>query len=98
LAKPRPGGPGSRRCASRSARRSIWRAWPTRDDPIGLLLRSLDSLAADPGELQSLAQSVLADLGQKAPADLRGAEGEWALDSLAALADALARRGSVCWR
>ncbi len=62
----------------------------TRDDPIGLLLRSLDALAADPGELKELAQSVLADLGQKIPAELRGAEGEWALDSLAALADAFA--------
>jgi len=61
-----------------------------RDDPIGLLLRSLDSLAADPAALQSLAEAVLADLGQKLPPDLRGADGVWALDADAALADALA--------
>lgn len=61
-----------------------------RDDPIGLLLRSLDSLAADPAALQSLAEAVLADLGQKLPPDLRGADSAWALDADAALADALA--------
>ena len=61
-----------------------------RDDPIGLLLRSLDSLAADPAALQSLAEAVLADLGQKLPPELRGADAAWALDSDAALGDALA--------
>jgi hypothetical protein len=40
--------------------------------------------------LQSLAESVLSDLGQKLPVELRGAEGAWALDSPEALADALA--------
>ncbi len=61
-----------------------------RDDPIGLLIRSLDALAADPDALQSLADGVLADLGQKLPAELRGCHGDWALDSREALSDALA--------
>ena len=61
-----------------------------RDDPIGVLIRSLDSLAAEPATLQSLAAAVLADLDQKLPPDLRGADGGWVLDSPAALADALA--------
>jgi DNA repair exonuclease SbcCD nuclease subunit len=61
-----------------------------RDDPIGLLIRSIESLQVDPGRLQSLAESVLSDLGQKLSVDLRGAEGAWALDSPEALADALA--------
>lgn len=61
-----------------------------RDDPIGLLIRSLESLAADPATLKALAESVLADLGQKLPAELRGSDSAWALDSAAALADALA--------
>ena len=61
-----------------------------RDDPIGLLIRSLDSLAADPATLRSLAESVLADLGQKLPLELRGPGSAWALDSPAALAEALA--------
>ncbi len=61
-----------------------------RDDPIGLLIRSLDSLAADPATLRSLAESVLADLGQKLPLELRGPASAWALDSPAALAEALA--------
>jgi exonuclease SbcD len=61
-----------------------------RDDPIGLLIRSIESLQADPGRLQSLAESVLSDLGQKLPVELRGAQGAWALDSPEALADALA--------
>ncbi|MBK7674690.1 MAG: DNA repair exonuclease [Candidatus Accumulibacter sp.] len=61
-----------------------------RDDPIGLLIRSIESLQVDPGRLQSLAESVLSDLGQKLPVELRGAEGAWALDSSEALADALA--------
>jgi exonuclease SbcD len=61
-----------------------------RDDPIGLLIRSIKSLEADPGRLQSLAESVLSDLGQKLPVELRGAQGAWALDSPEALADALA--------
>lgn len=61
-----------------------------RDDPIGLLIRSIESLEADPVMLQSLAESVLSDLGQKLPAELRGPDSAWALDSPDALADALA--------
>jgi DNA repair exonuclease SbcCD nuclease subunit len=61
-----------------------------RDDPIGLLIRSIESLEADPVMLQSLAESVLSDLGQKLPAELRGSDSAWALDSPDALADALA--------
>jgi exonuclease SbcD len=61
-----------------------------RDDPIGLLIRSIESLEADPVMLQSLAESVLSDLGQKLPAELRGSDSAWALDSPEALADALA--------
>lgn len=61
-----------------------------RDDPIGLLIRSIESLEADPVMLQSLAESVLSELGQKLPAELRGSDSTWALDSPAALADALA--------
>jgi exonuclease SbcD len=45
-----------------------------RDDPIGLLIRSIESLEADPVMLQSLAESVLSDLGQKLPAELRGSD------------------------
>lgn len=61
-----------------------------RDDPIGLLIRSIESLEADPVMLQALAESVLSDLGQKLPAELRGSDSAWALDSPDALADALA--------
>lgn len=61
-----------------------------RDDPIGLLIRSIESLEADPVMLQSLAESVLSDLGQKLPAELRGSDSAWALDSPEAMADALA--------
>jgi DNA repair exonuclease SbcCD nuclease subunit len=61
-----------------------------RDDPIGLLIRSIESLETDPATLNLLAESVLADLGQKLPIDLRGPENTWALDSPDGLADALA--------
>lgn len=61
-----------------------------RDDPFGLLIRSLKSLEADPAALKALAESVLAELGQKLPVELRGAESAWPLDSPDALADALA--------
>ncbi len=61
-----------------------------RDDPIGLLIRSLDALENNPAELNELAATVLADLGQKLPSELRGADSSWALDSPAALAEALA--------
>ncbi|MBU2642487.1 MAG: DNA repair exonuclease [Gammaproteobacteria bacterium] len=62
-----------------------------RDDPIGLLIRSLESLDTDPAARKSLAEAALADLGQKLPPELRGAESAWALDSPEALADALAQ-------
>lgn len=61
-----------------------------RDDPVGLLIRSIESLAAEPKTLQSLAESVLSELGQKLPPELRGCESAWAPDSPEALADALA--------
>lgn len=61
-----------------------------RDDPIGLLIRTLESLEADPLALKELAQTVLTDLGQKLPIELRGTESTWALESADALADALA--------
>lgn len=61
-----------------------------RDDPIGLLIRTLDSLEADPIALKELAESVLTDLGHKLPIELRGAESTWVLDSRDALADVLA--------
>jgi len=61
-----------------------------RDDPIGLLIRSIAVLEADPEALNALAASVLGDLGQKLPAELRGPDGAWALDSTDALAEALA--------
>ncbi len=61
-----------------------------RDDPIGLLIRSIECLEVDPATLKSLAESVLSDLGQKLPAELRGSDNAWALDSPEALADALA--------
>lgn len=42
-----------------------------RDDPFGILLRRLDELAADPEALARMAQSALAELDQKIPAELR---------------------------
>ncbi|MBU4500350.1 MAG: hypothetical protein KKG40_09095, partial [Gammaproteobacteria bacterium] len=62
-----------------------------RDDPIGLLIRSLESLDTHPAARKALADAALADLGQKLPPELRGAESAWALDSPEALADALAQ-------
>lgn len=61
-----------------------------RDDPIGLLIRSLAALEQDPAALNALAASVLGDLGQKIPPELRGTDSAWALDSATALAEALA--------
>lgn len=60
------------------------------DNPIGLLIRSIDALEKDPVALNALAVSVLVDLGQKLPPELRGADSAWALDSPDALAEALA--------
>ena len=42
-----------------------------RDDPFGMLLKRLDELAADPEALAKLAESVLSELEQKIPAELR---------------------------
>ena len=61
-----------------------------RDDPIGLLIRSIDALEKEPDTLKALAATVLADLGQKLPAELGGTERNWALDSPSAMADVLA--------
>jgi len=61
-----------------------------RDDPIGFLIRNIESLEKDPDALKALSASVLNDLGQKIPAELRGLDSAWALDSPDALAEALA--------
>ena len=61
-----------------------------RDDPIGLLIRSISALEEDPKALNALAASVLGDLGQKIPPELRASDSIWALDSTTALAEALA--------
>lgn len=61
-----------------------------RDDPIGLLIRSIDSLEQDPDALMVLSTTLLGDLGQKLPPELRGAHSSWPLDSADALADVLA--------
>jgi len=45
-----------------------------RDDPFGMLLKKLDELAADPEALAKLAVSVLSELEQKIPAELRERE------------------------
>ena len=61
-----------------------------RDDPFGLLLRTLDELAADPAGLARLAAPALGELEQKIPPELR--ERDPLLQPLAAevLAEALA--------
>jgi DNA repair exonuclease SbcCD nuclease subunit len=45
-----------------------------RDDPFGMLLNRLDELATDPEALAKLAESVLSELEQKIPAELRERE------------------------
>ena len=42
-----------------------------RDDPFGMLLKKLDELAADQEALAKLSESVLSELDQKVPAELR---------------------------
>ena len=42
-----------------------------RDDPIGLLIRKLDELAADPAVFAALANPILSELSLKIPAELR---------------------------
>lgn len=61
-----------------------------RDDPIGLLIRSIDALEQDPEALNALALKVLGDLGQKLPPDMREGDNAWALNSPVALNEALA--------
>ncbi len=61
-----------------------------RDDPIGLLIRSLESLEMDPAALKELADPILNELAQKLPPELRKGEGAWVLDSPDSLAAALA--------
>ncbi len=61
-----------------------------RDDPIGLLIRSVNALEADPAALTALATEVLADLRQKLPPELAGADGLSPLESPETLAAALA--------
>jgi DNA repair exonuclease SbcCD nuclease subunit len=61
-----------------------------RDDPIGLLIRSIDVLEREPDTLKALAAKILADLGQKLPSEHGGADNAWALDSPSALAEVLA--------
>lgn len=60
-----------------------------RDDPIGLLIRSISALEEDPKALNALAASCRGS-GQKIPPELRGSDSAWALDSTTALAEALA--------
>jgi len=61
-----------------------------RDDPIGLLIRSIDDLEREPDTLKALAATILADLGQKLPSEHGGADNAWALDSPSALAEVFA--------
>ena len=61
-----------------------------RDDPIGLLIRSIDVLEREPDTLKALAATILADLGQKLPSEHGGADNAWALDSPSVLAEVLA--------
>ncbi len=61
-----------------------------RDDPIGLLIRTIESLESDPASLKELAESVLSELVQKLPVELRKAENAWVLDSPESFAEYLA--------
>ncbi len=61
-----------------------------RQDPIGLLIQTLDGLRADPAALQALAGPVLADLWQKLPAELRSDATSGPVESHDALMEALA--------
>jgi DNA repair exonuclease SbcCD nuclease subunit len=61
-----------------------------RDDPIGLLIRSIDVLEKEPAALNVLAANLLADLRQKLPSELGSADNGWVIDSPDALAEALA--------
>ena len=61
-----------------------------RDDPIGLLIRSLDTLEKEPADLKALAAVALSELRQKLPPEFAGAENGSAIDSPDVLAEALA--------
>ncbi len=61
-----------------------------RDDPIGLLIRSLEALEKEPADLNALAAAVLGDLRQKLPSEIDGAGNISAIDSPGALIEALA--------
>lgn len=61
-----------------------------RDDPIGLLIRSIGALEKEPAALNALAANLLADLAQKLPSELGPSDSAWAIDSPGALAEALA--------
>ncbi len=57
-----------------------------RDDPVGLLVRELREIAADPALLRAVAEEALSDLLRKLPVDLRAAA---RLDEVADLSDLL---------
>ncbi|MFO1422428.1 MAG: DNA repair exonuclease [Candidatus Competibacteraceae bacterium] len=57
-----------------------------RDDPVGLLVRELREIAADPALLRAVAEEALSDLLRKLPVDLRAAA---RLDEVADLTDLL---------
>jgi exonuclease SbcD len=61
-----------------------------RDDPIGLLIRSIDSLAADPGSSSRWPSRCSPTSGKNSRSNCAGPDSAWALDSPEALADALA--------
>ena len=61
-----------------------------RDDPIGLLIRSLDALEKDPAALKDLCNVALGELRQKLPPEFASGGNSSAIDSTGALAEALA--------
>ena len=61
-----------------------------RDDPFGMLLKRLDELAADPEALAKLSESVLSELEQKVPAELRECDSSLKPLSVEVRVDALA--------
>jgi DNA repair exonuclease SbcCD nuclease subunit len=60
-----------------------------RDDPVGMLIRELRSLAADPGLLRDVAGEALSELQQKLPAELRQGEDALRLDDADTLVELL---------
>lgn len=61
-----------------------------RDDPIGLLIRSLEELEQDQDKLNALATVALCDLCQKLPPEFAGNENSLAINSPRRLVEALA--------